>query len=94
MVWKTPKNDNCPTCGTNLEALNKKNKTIGFIVMEILFFGGLGLFVFGEGLKSIIGAVIFGIWVITMLLFLFVINEKIICPNCSKSSNSEAQNNA
>lgn len=63
MVWKLVKNDSCPTCGAKLEGLNKKNKVIGYLILEILFFGSLGLFIFGEGIVEGFGEIIFGVWV-------------------------------
>ncbi len=95
MIWKLFKKDECPSCGTRLEVLNPKKSTLLVILEELMLFGGLGLYIFGSSYVAILGGILLIAWLIMVLMFIFILKPKLVCPECGyKTTEDGAKNNA
>lgn len=82
MLRKLLKKEKCPDCGTTLKNAQERRMTVLLLIEELMFFGGLGLFIFGRGNYDIYGGVLIVLSIIVVLLFMFVLKSKFICPQC------------
>jgi len=72
----------CPECAEKLKNTQEQKETILFVIEEILFFGGIALFIFGRGNYDLLGALFIAASVIILFLFRYLMKTEYICPKC------------